>query len=54
MKTTDRDYLRLPADNPLATAGVGGSTIGALPAGPAKEPDWFIQLRERWGDGPAR
>jgi len=50
------DYLRLPADNPLARGGAGGawpSYIGALAPGPApKEGDWFTRLRQRWGNLP--
>ncbi|MEI8381392.1 MAG: bifunctional serine/threonine-protein kinase/formylglycine-generating enzyme family protein [Planctomycetota bacterium] len=49
---TDADYLRIPADSPLATKGAGGDLpryIGALPPGPAPaEGDWFMQLREKW------
>jgi hypothetical protein len=48
------DYLRLPADSPLAKGGAGGewpSYVGALPPGPApKEGDWFTRLRQRWRD----
>ncbi|HTU23360.1 MAG TPA: protein kinase, partial [Gemmataceae bacterium] len=48
------DYLRIPADSPLAKAGAGGawpSYIGALPPGPApKDGDWFTRLRQRWGN----
>ncbi len=48
----DRNYLRLPAESPLAKGGAGGawpSYVGALPPGPApKEGDWFTRLRERW------
>jgi hypothetical protein len=51
---SDADYLRLPADSPLAKAGAGGSWpsyIGALPPGPApKDGDWFTCLRQRWGE----
>ncbi len=49
---TNLDYLRLPAESELATAGASGawpSYIGALPPGPApKEGDWFTRLREKW------
>jgi hypothetical protein len=48
------DYLRLPADSPLAKGGAGGewpSYIGALTPGPApREGDWFTRLRQRWRD----
>lgn len=53
----DRDYLRFPADGPLATGGAGGELptyMGALPPGPApKEGDWFTRLRERWQQASA-
>ena len=43
------DYLRIAADSPIATGGVGGnlpSYIGPLPPGPApKDGDWFTRLR---------
>ena len=46
------DYLRIPADSPLATAGAGGAWppfIGALRPGPApEESDWFARLRKTW------
>jgi WD40 repeat protein len=44
------DFLRIPADGPLATGGVGGDLpdyIGALEPGPATENDWFARLRAR-------
>jgi serine/threonine protein kinase len=48
----ERDYLRIPADDPLAKAGAGGALpeyLGALVPGPApKEGDWFSRLHERW------
>lgn len=55
---TNWDYLRLPAESELATAGASGtwpSYIGALPPGPApKEGDWFTRLRAKWRtDQPA-
>lgn len=47
----EADYLRIPADDSLATAGAGGKWpqyLGALPPGPApKDGDWFTRLRER-------
>ncbi len=50
---SDREYLRLSADTPLATAGAGGDVpnyVGALSPGPApKDGDWFTRLRERRG-----
>jgi serine/threonine protein kinase/phage FluMu protein Com len=55
---TDADYLRIPADSPLAKSGAGGawpSYLGALPPGPApKDGDWFTRLRAKWRtDEPA-
>lgn len=51
----EADYLRIPADDPLATAGAGGkwpTYLGALPPGPApEEGDWFSRLRARWQTG---
>lgn len=48
---TDADYLRIPADSPLASKGAGGDLpgyIGALPPGPAPASgDWFTKLRAR-------
>jgi hypothetical protein len=45
----DPNYLRIPADSPLATGGAGGDLptyIGALPPGPApKEGDWLTRLQ---------
>ena len=45
---THADYLRIAADGPLATGGVGGDLpeyIGPLPPGPPpKDGDWFTRL----------
>lgn len=39
------DYLRIPADRRQATAGVGGTYLGAFPPGPApKDGDWFTRM----------
>ncbi|HQU42315.1 MAG TPA: protein kinase, partial [Pirellulales bacterium] len=50
---SNRDYLRIAADGPLANGGSGGAWpdyIGALPPGPAPpDGDWFTRLREQWG-----
>jgi serine/threonine protein kinase/pectin methylesterase-like acyl-CoA thioesterase len=47
----ETDYLRIPADDALATAGAGGAWpkhLGPLPPGPSpKGGDWFTRLRER-------
>jgi len=46
---TDANFLRIPGDGQLATAGAGGDLpeyIGPFSPGPApKEPDWFARLR---------
>jgi hypothetical protein len=48
----EADYLRIAADDQLATAGAGGqwpTYLGALPPGPAPaDGDWFTRIRERW------
>ena len=44
------DFLRIPADSPLANSGAGGDLpayIGALPPGKAQDDDWFARLREK-------
>ena len=40
---SDPDFLKLPADSPLATAGIGGdlpSYVGAVPPDGAQPWDW--------------
>ncbi len=54
LEASDRDFLRVPVESPLANGGPGEGWphyIGALPPGPApNEGDWFTKLRERWGE----
>lgn len=44
------DFLRIPADSPLATGGAGGDLpgyVGAFPLGKAMPNDWFSRLRNK-------
>ena len=51
-KPCDRNYLRIPADAPAASGGVGEKLpkyAGALTPGTAPDPgDWFTRLQQRW------